>query len=80
MFMHSCNEPEGFKQMLSALQKADGKFFWDSRGVLVVGFMQQETTIMSQMHCETLKELSRVIQNKGCGMMTLSSMRMCVQT
>jgi hypothetical protein len=29
--------------------------FWDRKEVLMVEFMQQRTIIMSQMHCETLK-------------------------
>jgi hypothetical protein len=42
--------------------------FWDRRGVLMVEFMQQGTTIVSQMYCKTLKRLRRAIQSKRCGM------------
>jgi hypothetical protein len=38
--------------------------FWDRKGVLMVEFMQQETTITSEVYCETQKELGRAIQNK----------------
>jgi hypothetical protein len=27
--------------------------FWDRKGVLMVEFMQQGTTIMSEVHCKT---------------------------
>jgi hypothetical protein len=39
--------------------------FWDRKRVLMVEFMQHGTTIMSEVYCETLRKLSRVIQNKG---------------
>jgi hypothetical protein len=29
--------------------------FWDRKGVLMVGFMKQGTTITSEMYCETLR-------------------------
>jgi hypothetical protein len=38
--------------------------FWDRKGVLMVEFMQQGTTIMSEVYCETQKELGRDIQDK----------------
>jgi transposase len=44
--------------------------FWDRKGVLMVEFIQQSTTITSQVYCETLKTLRRAIQNKRRGMMT----------
>jgi hypothetical protein len=28
---------------------------WERKGVLMVEFMQEETTIMSEVYCETLK-------------------------
>jgi hypothetical protein len=40
-----------FRQM-SVLMAAD---FWDRKGVLMVEFMQQGTTVMSQVYYETLK-------------------------
>jgi hypothetical protein len=43
--------------------------FWDRKGVLMVEIMQQETTIMSEVNCETLKKLCRAIQNKRHGML-----------
>jgi hypothetical protein len=33
--------------------------FWDRKGVLMVEFMQQGTTITSEAYYETLKKLSR---------------------
>jgi hypothetical protein len=35
-----------------------------------VEFIQQGTTVMSQVHREALKKLCRAIQNKGRGMPT----------
>jgi hypothetical protein len=65
-------QAEKLKQMLSACQKADGKCFLeqDRKGVVMVEFMQQGTTIMSEVYCETLKKLHRpAIQNKRHGML-----------
>jgi hypothetical protein len=49
MHTHSRNKPRKFKQMLSAFQKADGNCFLgqDRKGMLMVEFMQQGTTITS---------------------------------
>jgi hypothetical protein len=44
--------------------------FWDRKGVLMVEFMQQGTTITSEVYCETLKKLHRAIQNTRHGMLT----------
>jgi hypothetical protein len=58
-----------FKQMLSArnLMPAD---FWDRKGVLMVEFMQQGTTIMSQVYCKILKKVHGAFQKKRHGMLT----------
>jgi transposase len=55
MHTHSPNKPKKFKQQ--------GK-------VLMVEFMQQGTTMTSEVYCETLKKLRRAIQNKRGGMLT----------
>jgi hypothetical protein len=39
--------------------------FWDRKGVLMVEFMQDRTTITSEVYCETLKKLRKAIQKKG---------------
>jgi histone-lysine N-methyltransferase SETMAR len=44
--------------------------FWERKGVLMVEFMPQGTTITSKVYCETLKKLRRTIQNKRRGMLT----------
>jgi hypothetical protein len=44
--------------------------FWDKKRVLMVDFMQQGTTLMSEVYCETLKRLCRAIQNTRLGMLT----------
>jgi transposase len=49
--------------------------FWDRKGVLIAEFMQQGTTITSEVYCETLKKLRRVIQNKMHGMLTSGVVR-----
>jgi hypothetical protein len=40
--------------MFSACQKADGNCYLNEKGVLMVEFMQQRTTIMSEVYYETL--------------------------
>jgi histone-lysine N-methyltransferase SETMAR len=57
-----------FKQSLSA-RKLMVTVFWDRKGVLMVEFMQQGTT-MSEVYCETRRKLRRAIQNKRRGMLT----------
>jgi transposase len=44
--------------------------FWDRKGVLLVKFMQQGTTITSEVYCKTLKKMLRVTENKRYGMLT----------
>ncbi|GFW77201.1 histone-lysine N-methyltransferase SETMAR [Trichonephila clavipes] len=44
--------------------------FWDRHGVLLVEFMQQETTIKADAYCATLIKLRRAIQNKRRGLLT----------
>jgi hypothetical protein len=60
-----------FKQMLSA-RKLMETLFWDRKEVLMVEFMQQGTTVTSEMYCETPKKLRTAIQRKRCGMLTYS--------
>jgi histone-lysine N-methyltransferase SETMAR len=69
MHTHLPNKPKNFKQTLFA-RKLMAFVFLDRKGVLIVEFMQQETTIMSQVYCKTLKELHKTIQNKRCGILT----------
>jgi hypothetical protein len=55
MHTHSPNKPKKFKKSLpESLLMATG--FWDRRGVLMVEFKQQRTTMMSEVYCETLKK------------------------
>jgi hypothetical protein len=44
--------------------------FWDRNEVLMVKFMQQGSTITSQVYGETLKKLCRAIQKKTHGTLT----------
>jgi acyl-CoA thioesterase len=55
MHTHSPKKPRKFKRYLPA-RKLMETFFWDRKGVLMAKFMQQGTTITSQVYCETLKK------------------------
>jgi hypothetical protein len=55
--------PKKFKQTLCA-RKLIVTVFCDRKGVLMVEFMQQGTTIASEVYYETLKKLLRPIQKK----------------
>jgi hypothetical protein len=44
---HSPNKPRKFKQ--TSARKLMANVLWDRKGVLIVEFMQQGTTIMSQV-------------------------------
>jgi hypothetical protein len=69
MNTHSPDKPKEFIQLMSA-RKLMVTVFWDRKGILMVEFMQQGTTITSQVYCETLKIVRRAIQNKMRGMLT----------
>jgi hypothetical protein len=56
MHSHSPNKPKTFKQTC-ACQKADGKYFLGQERSAMVEFMQQGTTITSEVYCETLKKI-----------------------
>jgi hypothetical protein len=64
MHTHSPNKPEKFKQTSSA-RKLMATVFWDKKGLLRVEFMQQGTTVMSEMYCETLKKCVGSFKAKG---------------
>jgi hypothetical protein len=51
---HSPKKPKKFKQTLPA-RKLMTAVSWDRKGILMVEFMQQRTTVMSEVYCETLK-------------------------
>jgi hypothetical protein len=80
---YSINKLREFKQML-ATRKLMATVFWDRKGVLMVEFMKQGTTITSEVYCKTLKRLCRVIQNKRRRMLALMHcscmiMLVCIQ-
>jgi hypothetical protein len=68
MYTHSPNKSKKLKLTLSA-RKFIAIVFWDKKGVLMVEFTQQGTTITSEVYCETLiikiNKLHRAIQNNG---------------
>ncbi|GFV78110.1 mariner Mos1 transposase [Trichonephila clavipes] len=47
-----------------------GTVLWDQRGVLLVDFIPQGTTINSGAYCTTLRKLCRAYQNKRCCMLS----------
>jgi histone-lysine N-methyltransferase SETMAR len=44
--------------------------FWDRKGVLLVDFLSQGSTINAGAYCDILKKLRRAIQNKQRGMLS----------
>jgi hypothetical protein len=60
---HSPNKLKTFIQTLSA-RKLMATVFWDRKVVVMVEFMQQGTTIMLEVYCETQKKKHRAIQKK----------------
>jgi histone-lysine N-methyltransferase SETMAR len=65
MHTHSLNKLNKFKQ--TSVRKLMATVFWDRKGALMVEFMQQVT--MSEVYCETLKQVHRAIHKKRCGML-----------
>jgi hypothetical protein len=45
--------------------------------VLMVDFVQQGTTITSEVYCKALNKLHRAIQNKRCGMLMSGVVLLC---
>jgi hypothetical protein len=78
MHTHSPNKPRKFKQTLSS-KKLMATVFWGRKGVLMVEFMQHETTLTSEVYCKKRKKLGRIIQNKGRGMLISMTMRIHIQ-
>jgi hypothetical protein len=54
MHTHSSNKPKKINH--TSARKLMAAVFWDSKGVLMVEFMQQGTTVMPEVYCETLKK------------------------
>jgi hypothetical protein len=70
MHARSPNKPKKFKQTLSARKLMACFLGQDEKGMPMVKFMQQGTTVTCQMYCETLKKLRKAIQKKRRGMVT----------
>jgi hypothetical protein len=68
MHTQSPNKLKTFKPKCD--RKLMASVFWDRKGVQVVAFIQQDTTVMSEAYSKTLTELCRAIQNKRSGMLT----------
>lgn len=63
MDTHSSNIPKKINQTFNN-RKSMSTVFWDQKGMLLVEFMQPETTITADSYCDTLRRLRRTIQNK----------------
>jgi hypothetical protein len=62
MHTHSANRLKNFKE--TSTRKLMAIAFWDRKGVLVVDFMGEGTTVTSEVYCITVKKLHRAIQKK----------------
>jgi hypothetical protein len=65
----SPSKPRKCKQTLST-RKVMATVFWDRKGVLLVEFMPQGTTINAESYCATLKRLRYAIQNWRRGVLS----------
>jgi hypothetical protein len=74
MHTHSPNKPKSLNKRCLPARKLMASVSWDKKKVLMVEFMQQGTTVTSEVHCKTLKKPSRAIQNKRHGMLTFGVM------
>jgi hypothetical protein len=63
MHTHSPNKPKKFKQTLSN-RKMMAAVFSHCKGIFLTEFMAPDTTITSEVYCETLNKLRSSIQNK----------------
>jgi histone-lysine N-methyltransferase SETMAR len=70
MHTRSPNKPKNLNKHSLPARKLMAVVFWNWKGVLMMEFMQQGTTITSKVYCKTLKKLCRAIQNKKFGMLT----------
>jgi hypothetical protein len=71
MHTHSLYKPKSLNKHFLPARKLMATVYLDREGVLIVEFMQQGTTITSEMYCGTLKKLRRLaIQSNRYGMLT----------
>jgi hypothetical protein len=64
----SPSKPRKFEQTLST-RKIMAMVFWDRKGVLLVEFMPQGTTINAESYCATLRRLRCTIQRRRRGLL-----------
>jgi hypothetical protein len=67
MHIHLPNKPKKFNSRCLLARYLMATVFCSSKGVLMAEFMQQGTTVTSEVYWETLKKLRRAIQNKRRG-------------
>jgi len=79
MHTHSPNKSKKFKRTLLN-KKMMATVFWGRKGILLTEFMVPGTTITSEVYCETLNKLRRLIQNKRHGMLTKGVILLCTTT
>jgi hypothetical protein len=63
LHMHSPNKRKKFKQM--SARKLMAVVFWYRKWVLMVEFMQQGTTVTSEVYCKTLTNWVGPFRTKG---------------
>jgi hypothetical protein len=68
--IHSPKKLKKLKQ--TSARKLMATVLWGRKGVLMVEFKQQGTTIMSEVYCEKTRKLDMAIQNRRHGMLTYS--------
>jgi hypothetical protein len=59
MHTHSPDKPKNLNKHCLPARRLMVAVLWDRKGVLVVEFMQQGTTVTSEMYCKTLRKLHR---------------------
>jgi hypothetical protein len=64
MHIHSPYKPKMVKQ--TSARKLMATVFWDWNGVPVVEFMQQETTITSQVYCKIYILRIKTVNHNKC--------------
>jgi hypothetical protein len=63
MHTHSPDKPKKLKQ--TSARKLRETVFWDRKGVLMMEFVQQGTTVTSELYCQTPKNCVGSFRTKG---------------
>jgi hypothetical protein len=65
MQIHSLNKPKKFNKHCLLARMLMATVSWDRKGVIMVKFVQQGTTITSEVYCEALKNCRGPFRPKG---------------